>query len=419
METLDRLLELKTKYDKAYYEGIALVSDEEYDVLLDKIEILGGKIEKPGVKSKRNKVKHLNKMLSLNKVISYVDVVNFFTCIFDNPTFLTMNNNTDVIVTPKYDGIAIELIYKKRKKNVFELEDIITRGDGNYGVSVLDKLKDNNRLVKVIDFAILEEYKIKFTTDKEMISFFAELIPSKKVFKKYKEKNPKVKHSRNTTASLTVTKLKDNLTTNDKEFINNLSFKVHTSKDLGLFRYEFELNLIYALGFDMVDYQKYTIEDVYDRSDVNFEIRDYLIDGYVFRIDDSQYSLILGETDRYPKYAIAYKPFSKSSTAVIKDIRYNFNTKGELIPIIEIKPIELDGSTIKNISLSNVSKLYRLNLKPNDRIIVERKGGAVPVIKDVLFSDRDKIDLIKSCPKCNVKLLNKDNRLFCPNFKEH
>jgi len=418
MKELKDLLKLKDKYDKTYYEGNPLVSDEEYDLLIDKIEVLNGKLN-VGNKSKKNKVDHLHKMLSLKKYSSFNETISYFNNVFNRDLLALIKPNNEIIVTPKYDGIAIELIYEKHKNNAFKLKDVITRGDGVKGISVINKLKDNVNLLKEINFNNLKKFNITYKTDYNNLSFFAELIPSKDTYREYTKYNKNVKHSRNVTASLVATKLTSNLTKEDIDFLNNLSFKVYTSKDLGLLDYTIELGFIHALGFDVVEYNHYTLNDLSESLDVNYTIHDYVIDGYVLRINDSMFSLSLGETDKYPKYAIAYKPFSKSSSATISNIKYNFNTQGELIPILEINPVELDGSTIRNISISNMSKLYRLNLKIGDKIIIERKGGTVPVVKDVLCTTRDKISIIKVCPKCGTELLKKDNRLFCQNYKKH
>jgi len=104
------------KASKAYYEGHPIISDAEFDKLVERHDFT-----EVGYRSDF-KFSHLYPMYSLQKVYP------------GNPMPLSITTS-ETIVTPKLDGAAVSLRYSEGK-----LVLGLTRGDGKKGVDVTEKL---------------------------------------------------------------------------------------------------------------------------------------------------------------------------------------------------------------------------------------------------------------------------------------
>lgn len=110
MKNIQNLLERASKH---YYEGNPIMTDAEFDALVDKFGF-----DKIGSEPPSNKVSHRYPMFSLLKVV-------------DNDK---VPISGDVIESPKLDGAAISLLYRNGKLILGA-----TRGDGVTGEDITDK----------------------------------------------------------------------------------------------------------------------------------------------------------------------------------------------------------------------------------------------------------------------------------------
>ena len=121
-QSKDALLESLRKYEKAYYSGNSIISDEEYDLLKAVYVEQYGEYEfvpDEGI-THFTKTKHLNPLKSLDKYqISDKEGLR-----------KELERLWPVIIEEKFDGLSIEIQFVDGKLT------FITRGDGEVGDDV-------------------------------------------------------------------------------------------------------------------------------------------------------------------------------------------------------------------------------------------------------------------------------------------
>lgn len=136
---------LMKKYATAYYEGNALISDLDFEVLIDTLKTIDPKdkyLHTPGWGYKIKKgVKHIyGKVGTLPYYYEYLDIIDLF------------NKNDEIIITPKFDGINFVAYYKKGK-----FAKCATRGNGYKGKNISWTFTNNFEIpldMKTQNFAI-------------------------------------------------------------------------------------------------------------------------------------------------------------------------------------------------------------------------------------------------------------------------
>lgn len=91
---------------------------------------------------------------------------------------------------------------------------------------------------------------------------------------------------------------------------------------------------------------------------------DFLIDGVVIKINDFAVREKLGYTDKFPKWAIAYKFDAEQVTTRLNRVEWQVGRTGKLTPIGKLDAVELCGATIRRATLNNFGDILRKNLKP-------------------------------------------------------
>jgi DNA ligase (NAD+) len=140
------------------------------------------------------------------------------------------------------------------------------------------------------------------------------------------------------------------------------------------------------------------------REDLPFET-----DGVVIKVNEDKYRDQLGSTSKAPRWAIAYKFEAEQATTVIEDISLQVGRLGKITPVAELQSVELAGTTVKRASLHNEDEIHRKDIRPGDRVVIEKAGDIIPQVISVVNPDREdrgpKFEMPKSCPACNEKLV--------------
>ena len=115
-------------YATKYYNGEPEISDEQFDMLVEKLRMLNpnSSVLKTGWGFEVNgdKVKHKYSHIgSLDKTKTYEEIPNRF-------------KDKTVFISPKLDGLSAVVYYENGK-----LVKAITRGNGEYGKDITDKLR--------------------------------------------------------------------------------------------------------------------------------------------------------------------------------------------------------------------------------------------------------------------------------------
>ncbi|KXU38854.1 DNA ligase (NAD(+)) LigA [Ventosimonas gracilis] len=130
----------------------------------------------------------------------------------------------------------------------------------------------------------------------------------------------------------------------------------------------------------------------------------YEIDGVVFKVDDLKAQQALGFRAREPRFATAHKfPASEEMTQLI-DVDFQVGRSGALTPVARLAPVQVGGVTVSNASLHNMDEVARLGLMIGDTVVVHRAGDVIPQIMSVVIerrpADARKIEMPTQCPVC-------------------
>ena len=145
---------------------------------------------------------------------------------------------------------------------------------------------------------------------------------------------------------------------------------------------------------------------------------DYDIDGAVIKIDDYATRRALGYTDKFPRWAVAYKFEAEEMTTELLAVDWQIGRTGKLTPVARVAPVELAGATVRQATLNNWQDIVRKRVHIGARVWIRRSNEVIPEIMGRVdeFSD-DERDVVKptACPSCGTALVERGAHLFCPN----
>ena len=359
---INELREKIVKANLAYREGNPIMSDSEYDLLLEELSMISPDddlLSKVGSSPKDDsrKTKIPIEMASMNKIKSMDDLFSWVR-------LKGLPNPCQVVITPKYDGIS--LCVNEVTNSAF------TRGDGTYGQKsdehykmISNKLDSQN----LFDFTYGEVIMPKSTFSKKYSSDFA---------------NP-----RNLVAGLLNAKEISPIL-NDCNYIKYGGIvSKQFSKSIGL---KSEI-LRYLNSNQSVKVPLY-VEDIFKIKEETlldlFKMwsKEYEIDGLIIEVDDLSLQKSLGRetSSNNPIWARAFKhpSFEQSATTSIIGISWNISKQGYLKPTIHIQPVKLDGVTVSNVTGNNARFVKDMKLGVGAKVVVKRSGMVIPIIADVI-----------------------------------
>lgn len=387
--TLDNPLVSDKEYDDLYYELVSL--EKETGVILD-----DSPTQKVGdvVLDKFKKVKHQKKLYSLNKANSFEELREWY----DD---MVSKGARSFSVEYKYDGLRVTLSYENGI-----LKRGATRGNGLVGEDVTEQVKTIRNVPKTIG------YREKVTVMGEVLMKLSEL---KKFNKTAKEP---LKNARNAAAGA----------------LRNLDTKITASRNLDAIMYDIlEIdtpkssqlevhNFLNLNKFDTFDFFEIVskFEDItklIDYVDQTKSNLDVLIDGMVIKVNEYDVREKIGYTEKFPKWAIAYKFEAQELTSKVIGITWQVGRTGKLTPVCEIEPIELAGATVTHATLNNYDDIIRKDVAIGSRVFVRRSNEVIPEILGVAehSENSQKIEKPLVCPCCHTKLVYDDINIFCPN----
>ena len=130
---------------------------------------------------------------------------------------------------------------------------------------------------------------------------------------------------------------------------------------------------------------------------------DFEIDGIVIKVNKLEFQLQIGNTAKFPRWAIAYKYKAKQVSTILKNITFQVGRTGAITPVAQLKPVEISGSVVKRASVHNEDQIKKLDLRLGDQVFVEKGGEIIPKVTGVLLEKRSKssqpFNFIKHCPE--------------------
>ncbi len=145
---------------------------------------------------------------------------------------------------------------------------------------------------------------------------------------------------------------------------------------------------------------------------------DYLIDGAVVKITDFATRAALGATDKFPRWAIAYKFEAQEVTATLERVTWELGRTGKLTPLAHVTPVELAGATVRRATLNNFGDITRKRVRLGAKVWIRRSNEVIPEImgrvEAYVPGERDILPP-EACPACGAALEERGANLFCPN----
>ncbi len=412
-------------HDYQYYIlNDPVITDSEYDHLFEQLRKLENRFpslitttsptQRVGGEPSDGleKVKHPKPMLSLQSVREKSEVNSFYNNVLDNLD----KNKVEFAAEPKYDGLAVELIYENGK-----LVQASTRGDGQTGEEITENIKTINEVPLNLISASEKEYPKKLIVR-------GEVYMEKDEFKEFNQQRLEkgedaFANPRNAAAGS----------------LRQLDPKITYSRPLHIFIYEiarpekhgfkthFEaIKSLPAWGFRANLDQTKLCHQLKEMFEFHYNLernRDelaYEIDGVVYKVNDLSFQRKLGTRTRNPKWALAYKFEPRSGTTTIKNVVWQVGRTGKLTPVAKLKPVKIGGVTIKNASLHNPNEIDRKDIRIGDTVIVERAGDVIPYVVKPIKDNRDgsekDIQPPEKCPVCNSRVIISDDKktIQCP-----
>ena len=410
---MDRMRELVDILNKWSYEYYVLdnptVSDGEYDKLYDELRELEYRtgVVLPDSPTHRvggepisefKKHKHIERLYSLDKAVSHEQLLSF-----DEKIKRTGAANPKYTVEYKFDGLTMCLTYEN---GLFVRAT--TRGNGEVGEDVTAQVKT----IKTFPLSI--NYKGTLEAKGEAIIRLS-------VLKKYNETATEVlKNARNAVAGA-IRNLDPKVTESRKPEI--YFYDVNYIDDNSIKTQEQAVKFLKENGFKVFSYMKVCddIESVIkavDDIEVERTKLDVLTDGAVIKVDDYGTREELGSTEKFPRWAIAYKFSPEEVSTRLNEVLWQVGRTGKLTPLGLLEPVDLCGATVKKATLNNYGDILRKNIKVPCRVLVRRSNEVIPEILGSTEVYEDSKDVLKPevCPYCGTPVKEVGANIFCPNF---
>jgi len=132
----------------------------------------------------------------------------------------------------------------------------------------------------------------------------------------------------------------------------------------------------------------------------------YETDGAVVKLDDVALRRHLRDTEKYPRWAMAYKYAPDRAQTLLHDIEIQVGRTGALTPVAILEPVFLSGSTVSRATLHNEDEVARKDVRPGDTVVVEKAGEVIPAVVEVVLGLRspsaNRFEFPRECPECRT-----------------
>ena len=413
---IDKLNEASRRY---YDQNESDISDDEWDAMYAELRKLEEKTGERMADSPTRRVggtvmegfeqhRHIARLWSMDKAQSEEEILAWAQRCEKQTTEAGGLPKNSYCVEYKLDGLTVNLTYDGGR-----LIQAATRGNGEVGEAILPQAMTIRTIPLTIPFTGRMEVQ------GEGIMRLSEL-------KKYNETSAEpLKNARNAAAGA----------------LRNLDPQVTASRHLDAFFYQ--IGYIEGRSFetqqDMLDFMKanglnispfvrpaQTIEEALEavhQIEKERETLDFLIDGATIKITDMRTREVLGTTDKFPRWSIAFKfPAQETVTKLLK-ITWEVGRTGKLTPLAHLSPVDICGVTVKRATLNNYDDICRKRVRVGSEVWVRRSNDVIPEIMGVVWDGEGEapetdIQPPTVCPACGgplVKLRQDGVHLFCLN----
>lgn len=409
-EKLKKMRSLCDTLNRFAYEYYVLdnpsVEDIVYDKLYDELKRLEEETGERFADSPTRRVggepisafkkhRHINRLYSLDKSVTFEELEAF-----DNRVRKVAN--TEYTVEYKFDGLTMCLTYKNGY-----FERATTRGNGTEGEDV------TAQVLTIKSFPLAINYK-------GTVEVQGEAIIRLSVLEEYnKTAEEQLKNARNAVAGA-IRNLDPKITEKRKPEI--LFYNVNYIEDDSLKSQMEIFNFLKENGFKVFDFLRVckTLEEVknaVNEIDNSRKTLDVLTDGAVIKVNDVKVRDSLGYTDKFPRWAMAYKFEAEETLTEIKDVIWQVGRTGKLTPLGIVSPVDLGGATVRKATLNNYGDIQRKNVKIGSTVVIRRSNEVIPEILGAVGGGKDCTEVVKPtvCPACGSLLEEEGANIFCRN----
>ncbi len=384
-----------------------LISDEEYDRLYKELVALEKhypQFQSPhsptqkvgGMPLKKfPKYKHREPMLGLQNIYNPDELKETFERWSE-----TTGPEFSVVVEPKFDGLAIELVYENGLLLV-----AATRGDGETGEDVTSNVKT----IRSVPLRLREPFP-------KLLEVRGEILLLKEDFRRLNEERalkgePLFANPRNAAAGS----------------IRQLDPKIAAERSLDLFCHgigstqglqlqtQTELFAFLrdrGLKTNHLSKRVNSLEEAqayYERLDRDRDALPYEIDGIVLKIDSFRFQQEMGFVARSPRWAFAYKFAAQEGNTVLRSVLFQVGRTGVITPVADLEPVSIGGVTVSRAGLHNEDQMRAMDLRIGDTVVVKRAGDVIPDVQSVVVQARKgtekKIVFPDKCPSCQSRIV--------------
>lgn len=401
--TMDEPLVSDKEYDKLYYELVEL--EKETGIILEDspTQRVGDQVLDKFVKHQ-----HLGRLYSLDKAQSFEEIEEWINRA--ERLRIQYNENADeklseieYIIELKFDGLTVNLTYNDGK-----LINAATRGTGTIGEEIMPQIKTIKSIPNEIDY-------------KGLIEVSGEAVMPLSKLKEYNDTHEvKLKNARNAAAGA----------------IRNLDPSITRSRNLECYLY----NITYSENevvesqveiFDFLKNNKFKtfpflktarnfqeIVQIINEIEVYRKEIDVLTDGVVIKINDFKTRDALGYTNKFPRWAIAYKFEAEKYTTTVREVIWNVGRTGKVTPVALLDPVDIDGVTVSRATLNNYDDILRKKVRINSTVMIRRSNDVIPEILTAIDENIEgttEIDKPTHCPYCSSELFYDNVHIYCTN----
>ena len=404
------------KNNRLYYDQDAPeLEDFEYDALTRELKALEAQFpqlvtassptQKVGgtASSKLPKVTHTVKMESLLDAFSYDELRDFDRRVRD------AGIEPEYVVEIKIDGLSCSLEYENG-----ELVRASTRGDGVIGEDVTANVRAIRSIPKKLkDAPEFLEVRGEVYMPHEA---FQHLCAEQELQGDAPFKNPR-------NAAAGSLRQKDAKVTGSRG-LSIFVFNVQQIRGKTLTKHSESLDYLKSLGLP-VSPRYHVVHDIeqaiaeIEQIGQNRSKLDFDMDGAVIKVNDFAQRNLMGSTNKFPRWAIAFKYPPEVKETTLRSIEVAVGRTGVLTPTACFDPVFLAGTTVARATLHNEDFIRQFGLCIGDTIQVRKAGDIIPEVIGVVHhpENAEPYRMPTACPSCGAPVVHLEDEaaLRCVN----
>lgn len=408
MDRMRELVDILNRYAYEYYVLDApTVTDAQYDKLYDELKELereSGTVlfDSPTRRVGGEPVKafarheHIARLYSLDKAVTEDELDAFFARVSK------ICGETEYTVEYKFDGLTMCLTYEDGK-----FVRAATRGNGVVGEDV------TAQVLTIKSYPLSIPYK-------GILEAKGEAVIRLSVLENYnKTAAEPLKNARNAAAGA-IRNLDPAVTAARKPEI--LFYDVNYMSEGNVSSQEEAVRFLEEQGFKTFHHTRLCktpqeVKDAIAEIDMTRKKIDVLTDGAVVKVNDYAVREKLGFTDKFPRWAIAFKFEAEEAVTTVREVTWQVGRTGKLTPLAKVDPVELAGATVRKATLNNLGDIRRKDVKIGSKVLIRRSNEVIPEILGAYEHTGKSVDIAppETCPYCGAPVREEGANLFCTN----